>query len=67
MNFDEWLSCFRRRANAQETERAKCLMGWMDQRNTSKHRAAFDALLEIQEDVSQLHFSQTAVLVAVPG
>ena len=32
-----------------------------------KAQAAFDALLEIQEDVSQLHFSQTAVLVAVPG
>ena len=32
-----------------------------------KAQAAFDVLLEIQEDVSQLHFSQTAVLVAVPG
>ena len=32
-----------------------------------KAQGAFDALLEIQEDVSQLHFSQTAVLVAVPG
>ena len=32
-----------------------------------KAQAAFDALLEIQEDVSRLHFSQTVTVVLVAG